>query len=336
MISHHDYSTSRSPSSFHDLGDGIIQFETDYPEVCNAPLWTYLISSEQRFALIDPGIQSTFAATLSGAIGASGLRAQDADVVLATHGHPDHSGGHTSWRSAAPNVRLAAPLVDAPWVESFERQWVQFWDDYPGVIDNRPARPLLESLCVPEPQLDLLLRDGDNVSIGSRELTAIETKGHSWGHCAYFDAQSGALFTGDAVQGRGIKASDGTTVFAPLYVDVDEARWGLRRLRELPFEMLCPAHAAPMQRDAGLAFIDLSLEFIDEVEDLTRTVVEQSGPTPVLTRDLANRIGELVGARPSLTPQTAPTARAHLYALARTGMIDAAWVRTNQTSGDQI
>jgi len=319
---------------FRQLGEGIVQLATDYPEVCNAPLWTYLVASDEGYALIDPGVQSTFDATLSAAVRASGLRVPDAELVLATHGHPDHSGGQSSWRTAAPGVRIAAPLVDAPWVESFDRQWVQFWDDYPGIIDNGPSRELLQSLCVPEPALDILLRDGDVVSVGSRDLTTVETRGHSWGHCAYFDVQSRALFTGDAVQGRGITSSDGETVFAPLYVDVEEARWGLRRLRELPFEMLCPAHAAPMDRDAGIAFLNLSLEFIDEVDELARTMVEQTDASPVLTRDLANRIGALVGASPSLTPQTAPTARAHLFSLARLGLIDAAWVRTQRSPGD--
>jgi glyoxylase-like metal-dependent hydrolase (beta-lactamase superfamily II) len=234
----------------------------------------------------------------------------------------------------APEVRIGAPLVDAPWVESFDRQWVQFWDDYPGVIDNTPSRALLASLCVPETHVDVLLRDGDVVSVGSRELRAVETRGHSWGHCAYFDVTSRALFTGDAVQGRGIPSSDATTVFAPLYVDVEEARWGLRRLLDLPFEMLCPAHAAPMDRDAGLAFIRESLDFIDEVDELTLQMVEDVAPSLLLTRDLARRIGVLVGADPSLTPQTAPTARAHLYQLARSGMIDAAWVRSEGLRGD--
>jgi glyoxylase-like metal-dependent hydrolase (beta-lactamase superfamily II) len=205
---------------------------------------------------------------------------------------------------------------------------VQFWDDYPGVIDNNPSREFLASLCVPEPTVDLLLRDGDEVTMGDRRISVVETRGHSWGHCAFFDQATQTLFTGDAVQGRGIRSSDGTTVFAPLYVDVAEARWGLRRLLELPFEQLCPAHASPTPRDAGLAFLHESLAFIDEVDDLARTMVEHAAPSPILTRDLAIRIGELAGAVPPLTPQTVPTARAHLYQLAREGLLDAAWIPT--------
>jgi glyoxylase-like metal-dependent hydrolase (beta-lactamase superfamily II) len=324
---------THSGSEYRAVGDGIFQLPTDYPDVCNAPLWSYVLTSGDNFVVIDPGIRSTFEATLSSTIEHIGLRLEGAELLLATHGHPDHSGGQSSWKGVAPHARIGAPLVDAPWVESFDRQWVQFWNDYPGVIDNGPSHDFLASLCVPEPSVDVLLRDGDEVTMGERRFDVVETRGHTWGHCAYFDRQTQTLFTGDAVQGRGIAASDATTVFAPLYVDVNEARWGLRRLQELPFEQLCPAHVNPMDRDEGLRFLQESLDFIDEVDELTRKVAKSASPGPLLTRDLALRIGEVVGAAPALTPQTAATARAHLYHLAREGVLDAAWVPAGVAHG---
>jgi glyoxylase-like metal-dependent hydrolase (beta-lactamase superfamily II) len=309
-----------------DLGHGIYQLPTDYPEVCNAPLWTYLLAEGDRFALIDPGIASTREATLAAAIGAAGFAPAGADLLLATHGHPDHSGGQGTWRDVAPAARIAAPLEDTPWVESFDKQWTRFWDDYPGVMDLTGTRAFLAGLCRPEPRVDILLRDGDTVAVGARELAVVETRGHTWGHCAFFDAASGALFTGDAVQGHGVPSCDGETVFAPLYLDVAEARWGLRRLLDVPFQLLCPAHVPPMARDEGLAFLHDSLSFIDTADQLARELVAARGPAPLLTRELAARLGETVGTRPPVTPQTVATARAHLYALAREGLLEAAWV----------
>ncbi|MCU1489064.1 MAG: beta-lactamase domain protein [Acidimicrobiaceae bacterium] len=309
-----------------DLGSGVFQLPTDYPEVCNAPLWTYLLLDGDKFALIDPGIRSTMGATLEGSVRELGLGLDDLDLLLATHGHPDHSGGQSSWGVEAPGARIAAPLEDAPWVESFDRQWTRFWDDYPGTLDLSSSRDFLASLCVPEPTVDVLLRDGDSVAIGERMLDVVETRGHTWGHCAYFDRTSSMLFTGDAVQGRGIPSCDGATVFAPLYVDVAEARWGLRRLLALPFEWLCPAHVPPMMRDEGLQFLQASLDFIDEVDALAREMVSDRAPAPLLTSELAMRIGKLIGTDPPLTPQSVPTARAHLYALAREGLLESAWI----------
>src|SRR5258708_8874780 len=69
-----------------DLGHGIYQLPTDYPEVCNAPLWTYLLADGGRFGLVDPGIASTLEATLAGPIQPVGFTAGPAGRPP---GHPD-------------------------------------------------------------------------------------------------------------------------------------------------------------------------------------------------------------------------------------------------------
>jgi glyoxylase-like metal-dependent hydrolase (beta-lactamase superfamily II) len=310
-----------------DLGDRIYQLPTNYPDVCNAPLWCYLIADGERFGLIDPGVRSTFNATLDEAVREVGFEPRCADLLLATHGHPDHSGGLSSWEQVAPAARIAAPLVDAPWVESFDHQWTRFWDEYPGALDLMGDREFLAGLCVPEPRVDVLLRDDDTVSTGNRAVEVIETRGHTWGHCAYFDRASSTLFTGDAAQGRGVPSCDGRTVFAPLYLDVVDARFGLRRLLDVPFKKLCPAHVPPMDRPQGIGFLEESLAFIDEADSIARDLLKERGPGPVTTRELAVRIGEAVGTNPPVSAQTVPTARAHLYALAREGLLEAAWLQ---------
>jgi glyoxylase-like metal-dependent hydrolase (beta-lactamase superfamily II) len=165
--------------------------------------------------------------------------------------------------------------------------------------------------------------------VRERVLQVIETNGHTWGHCAFLDVESRALFTGDAVQGGGVPSCDGNSVFAPLYLDVGDARKGLLRLLATPFDRLCPAHVPPMNRESGLAFIRASLDFIDRADALARELVEGVGGGHVTTRELAIRLGETVGTKPPLTPQTVATARAHLYALAREGLLEAAWVPKN-------
>jgi glyoxylase-like metal-dependent hydrolase (beta-lactamase superfamily II) len=319
-------STDDLVDGVRDLGNGVFQLPTDYPEVCNAPLWTYLLGDGDRFALVDPGIRSTLAATLDAGVREAGFEPSKADLLLATHGHPDHSGGQSSWAGTAPLARIAAPLADTPWVESFDHQWTQFWDDYPGTLDLSGTRDFLAGLCVPEPRVGIFLRDGDSVAVGGRVIDVIETRGHTWGHCALFDRTSRALFTGDAVQGRGTRSSDGQSVFAPLYVNVADARWGLSRLLDVPFASLCPAHVPAMGRPEGLDFLRASLEFVDLADAMARDLVAQGGPGPVTTRELATRIGEAVGTNPPVSPQTVATARAHLYDLARAGLLEAAWI----------
>ncbi len=312
------------PTVPHEIANGVFQLPTDYPEVANAPLSTYLVAGDDQIALIDPGVRSTRAACLEEAIAVAGFDPGRIGVLIATHGHPDHSGGQSSWSDVAPHAHIAAPLEDAVWVESFDHQWTQFWDAYPGTLDLRADRDFLASLCTPEPRVDVLVRDGDELYVGGRALEAIETRGHTWGHCAYLDRRTGTLFTGDAVQGHGVRSCDGRSVFAPLYLDVPEARAGLERLLEAPFATLCPAHAPPCDREAGLELLRDSLKFIDEADEIARELVERRGP--VKTRELAVRLGELVGTDPPVAPQTVATARAHLYELAREGLIEAAWL----------
>jgi glyoxylase-like metal-dependent hydrolase (beta-lactamase superfamily II) len=309
-----------------DLGRGVFLMPTDYPTVSNAPLWAYLVGNGDRFALIDPGVRTTLQATVAASVREIGFELHQADLVIATHGHPDHSGAQASWREVSPQIRVAAPIEEVPWVESFDRQWVRFWADYPGTLDWEAERASMAAMCLPEATVDMMLRDGDSLAVGGRSLTTIQTRGHTWGHCAYFDEESGHLFTGDAAQGRGARSSDDTSTFAPLYVDVSEARAGLKRLLSLPFSMLCPAHFLPMDRESGLSFLHESLGYIDDVEELARDVVERCGSRPLLTSELALRIGEMVGMKPPVAPHTVSTARAHLYALAREGALDAAWI----------
>src|SRR6185437_11189953 len=60
-------------AAVRELGNGVYQLPTDYPEVCNATLWNYLVADGARFVLIDPAITSTLAAKLPEAIPAAGF-----------------------------------------------------------------------------------------------------------------------------------------------------------------------------------------------------------------------------------------------------------------------
>jgi len=81
-----------------------------------------------------------------------------------------------------------------------------------------------------------------------------------------------------------------------------------------------------MPRAEGLAFLQDSLLFIDKADKIARELAADRAPTPLLTSELAARLGETTGTRPPVSPQTVATARAHLYDLAREGLLEAAWV----------
>ena len=184
----------------------------------------------------------------------------------------------TTWagtRGCRPHASfsVAAPLEDVIWVEIVERQWHDFWDRFPGTLPVAGFRDVQIAMCGGDLPVDLILRDGDVFEAGGRSLEVVRTRGHTRGHCAYFERATGVLFSGDSVQGHGIPSSSGATVFAPLYDDVDDCLEGLRRLRALPFTLLCGAHFAPLEREAGLALIDDSIAFVGETDAQVRELL---------------------------------------------------------------
>ena len=87
------------------------------------------------------------------------------------------------------------------------------------------------------------LHDGQGFTAGGVELIAMHTPGHSADHVVFSDAGSGALFTGDAVLGRGSSFID-----AP---DGDLAKYlsSLRRMLERDPRTIYPGHG-PVVLDA--------------------------------------------------------------------------------------
>jgi glyoxylase-like metal-dependent hydrolase (beta-lactamase superfamily II) len=87
------------------------------------------------------------------------------------------------------------------------------------------------------------LHDGQRFTASGVELTAMYTPGHSADHVVFSDAGSGALFTGDAVLGRGTSFID-----AP---DGDLAKYltSLRRMLERDPRTIYPGHG-PIVLDA--------------------------------------------------------------------------------------
>lgn len=117
-------------------------------------------------------------------------------AIVLTHDHPDHAPGA---------VRLAA-LTGAT-IHAFR----------PPTGGSR-------------------LRDGDAVSCDGVSLTAIATPGHTPDHVAFWNETVRALFTGDAVLGRG------TSVIDPPEGDLVAYLRSLNRMKELDPRTIYPGH----------------------------------------------------------------------------------------------
>ena len=128
----------------------------------------------------------------------AGVRADAGPIgaVLVTHGHEDHAAGA---------ARLARD-ADA------------------SVYAYRPP---------PDGQQ---VREGAEIIVGAIRVQAVHTPGHTPDHVAFHLPQVGALFTGDAVLGRG------TSVIDPPEGNLTQYLRSLERMRELGARALYPGH----------------------------------------------------------------------------------------------
>ncbi len=101
---------------------------------------------------------------------AAGVHGRNVAAIVLTHGHDDHI-------SAAGALQA---LVDAP-------IWIH------------PDDLMLWSAIYPDRDPDRLLSDGQTFTAGGHELVVLHTPGHAPGAICLYDADSGALFSGDTL-----------------------------------------------------------------------------------------------------------------------------------------
>src|SRR5438105_1969359 len=194
--------------------------------------------------------------------------ARNVGAILVTHGHPDH----------APGAPLLAELTGAP------------------VLAAQPQSGQSR------------LRDDQIVEVGGAGLRAVRTPGHASDHLAFLDDGDGALFTGDAVLGRG------TTVINPPDGDLAAYLRSLRRMRDLRPRTIYPGHGptvfdGPAKLEEYIAHRAMREEqVIDAIGSGRRTIAEM---VPVIYAEYPPELHELAGRQ----------VLAHLVKLEREGRV---------------
>lgn len=150
------------------------------------------------------------------------------------------------------------------------------------------------------------VRDGERVSSGGVDLVVVATPGHSPDHVALFLETDRALFTGDAVLGRG------TSVIDPPEGDLGAYVRSLHRMRDLAPRTIHPGHG-PLVLDAT-AKLD---EYLAHRQERERQIVEAIGAG---VRSIEELVGEIyVDYPPELRELAGRSVLAHLLKLAAEG-----------------
>lgn len=144
----------------------------------------YIISCEKtkKAAIIDPGGDED---NILNHCTSNGL---NVEYILATHGHPDHVCG-------------IGPIQESTGAQVvMHRDDAEFFAE-PKVKDFFSMLGLAES-----PPPDILVQDGDIISVGEENLRVIHTPGHTPGGICLYNAPH--CFTGDTLFAGGVGRTD--------------------------------------------------------------------------------------------------------------------------------
>jgi glyoxylase-like metal-dependent hydrolase (beta-lactamase superfamily II) len=149
---------------------------------CNS----YLIDGPSR-VLIDPGHRAMFPHVESG-LRELGLGVDDIDVIICTHGHPDHLEAVQLFKGK--ETHFTVHETEWQWIDGMGKQMSAAFG-----IDMDSIQP------------DFFLREGE-LSLNGLELNVFHTPGHSPGSVCLYRPDRKVLFTGDLVFKDGLGRTD--------------------------------------------------------------------------------------------------------------------------------
>jgi glyoxylase-like metal-dependent hydrolase (beta-lactamase superfamily II) len=144
---------------------------------------TFLIDGSLKI-LIDPGHRRLFGHVEQG-LDQVGLSTEQIDLVIITHGHPDHME--------------AVQIFEKPTLFAMSREEMEYNE---RMAEHYPMTSALDNL-----RPDFFLQEGE-FRVGMETFQVVLTPGHSPGSICLYWPDYKALFTGDVVFNQGIGRTD--------------------------------------------------------------------------------------------------------------------------------
>ena len=173
-------------------------------------------------------------------------------MVITTHVHWDHIGGHQYFDNIA--------------VHEAEKDWLSIKFPIPlQIVKNNlvckpcnfPADFNIDSYQIYRGKPQSIFKDGDCLDLGNRTLTVIHTPGHSPGHCCFFEPEREYLYSGDLIYRGCLDAFYPTT-------DPKLFRQSVRKVQQLEINRILPAHH---QLTIPVDIVNRIVKAFDSLED---------------------------------------------------------------------
>ena len=173
-------------------------------------------------------------------------------MVITTHVHWDHIGGHQYFDNIA--------------VHEAEKDWLSIKFPIPlQIVKNNlvckpcnfPADFNIDSYQIYRGEPQSIFKDGDCLDLGNRTLTVIHTPGHSPGHCCFFEPEREYLYSGDLIYRGCLDAFYPTT-------DPKLFRQSVRKVQQLEINRILPAHH---QLTIPVDIVNRIVKAFDSLED---------------------------------------------------------------------
>jgi glyoxylase-like metal-dependent hydrolase (beta-lactamase superfamily II) len=192
----------------------------------------YLVRGADAVVLVESGPGSTRAGLEAG-LAKEGLSPRDVTHLLLTHIHLDHAGA-AGWL-ARQGAQVYVHPVGAPHMLSPERLLTSAGRIYGDRMESLWG----EFLPVPQNKLHVL-RDNEEIEMGSLRFRAVDTPGHAEHHYAYLFED--ICFSGD-VGGVRIPGYPYLRVpMVPPELHLERWRQSVKRLRQEQFRYIAPTH----------------------------------------------------------------------------------------------
>lgn len=177
----------------------------DYIGICWVSAW--LIHTDDGSVLIDTSY-GPFQKQILENIKTTGTDLADIKYVLMTHGHFDHVGGAVALKPLLPNAQFV--MTQKGWEEA--------------VASSAKSQGGRRAWNMIEPEM--VVADGDEITVGNNTFSVVETPGHTWGTASYmYDVQDGDdTYRAITIGGLGLNAIEGPSQVEAYINSVDRVR----------------------------------------------------------------------------------------------------------------